>query len=339
MGQVIQTNGDYNIKCRTNIQGKPPTIRLDAGSDGKVLIKGDLIVDGGSTEVSVEDLAVKDNIIVVNKGETGAGVTLRYAGIKVDRGTDPNVGLIWDEDINSWTFVSTVGPDTFTISDLSRLTLQELRTDPAAFNGDLFINIGPQSIVRLPDGISYETRVTEPFHIPNKKYVDDAIQNQPTFQLRVDDTRVYVVDKDIAGSELAYTQQGFPPLPASENAGVMVIVDGLITSQFFQNRATIRGLEISDNKITTNQSYPGINENVIIETRGNGRLQTNIAVQYQHRVTPPAPVTGSTLVYGANPNIGSSGVWFTNTNTGADSINNNGELISKNRALVFSMLF
>jgi len=82
MGQFVQTNGDYNIKTSEGAR-----ITLDTGNGiGEVRVTGNLLVEGDTLTVSAENLDVVDNIIVLNSGETGAGVSLRYSGIQIDRG-------------------------------------------------------------------------------------------------------------------------------------------------------------------------------------------------------------------------------------------------------------
>lgn len=61
-------------------------------------IKGNLNVLGESTIVNSETLTVTDNIIEVNKGQTGSGVTAGQAGIKVDRGDASPYFMVFDED-------------------------------------------------------------------------------------------------------------------------------------------------------------------------------------------------------------------------------------------------
>ena len=51
----------------------------------------------------------------------------------------------------------------------------------------------------------------------------------------------------------------------------------------------------------------------------------------------PTYVPDNILLYGDTPGTGTSGIWFVNDS--AEAAKQNGELISKNRALVFSMLF
>ena len=67
-----------------------------------LFVDGNLLVGGNTTMVTKTDMAVTDNIIVLNSGETGSGVTLGYAGIEVDRGLLPNTALRWDEVTDRW---------------------------------------------------------------------------------------------------------------------------------------------------------------------------------------------------------------------------------------------
>lgn len=60
-------------------------------------INGNLYVSGTTTTVNSADMSISDNIIVINKGELGNGVTLSQAGIEVDRGTYTNYQFIFDE--------------------------------------------------------------------------------------------------------------------------------------------------------------------------------------------------------------------------------------------------
>lgn len=72
-----------------------------------VTISGNLIVSGTTTTVNTETIALADNTIVLNSNATGAAT--QNAGIEVERGSDANVSLVWDEANDRWT----VGSDTF----------------------------------------------------------------------------------------------------------------------------------------------------------------------------------------------------------------------------------
>lgn len=55
-----------------------------------LVIKGDVTQEGDTFITQAERVEVRDNMILINEGETGAGVTAGFAGIEVDRGTEQN---------------------------------------------------------------------------------------------------------------------------------------------------------------------------------------------------------------------------------------------------------
>lgn len=69
---------------------------------GSVTIVGNLLVTGNSTSVTSTNTSVTDNIITLNKGESGAGVSSIYSGIEIDRGSSANVQLRWNESVARW---------------------------------------------------------------------------------------------------------------------------------------------------------------------------------------------------------------------------------------------
>jgi hypothetical protein len=78
-------------------------ITLDTGiGTGQVFITGDLIVQGETTTINTTQMTVEDNIITLNKGETGVGVTEGFSGIEVDRGTVSDAQLIFSEEVTSY---------------------------------------------------------------------------------------------------------------------------------------------------------------------------------------------------------------------------------------------
>ena len=83
--------GDYDIITDDGTSG---TILLDTET---VTINGDLNVVGTQTTVSSTDTAITDNTIVLNDGESGAGVTSGSAGLDIDRGTADNATFQFNE--------------------------------------------------------------------------------------------------------------------------------------------------------------------------------------------------------------------------------------------------
>jgi hypothetical protein len=345
MGQFLRVNGDYNIKTEEGAR-----ITLDTGPNvGSVRVTGDLLVEGATVYVAATNLDIEDNIIVLNKGETGAGVTLDYSGIQIDRGTLGAASLVWNENITiptgstgtnagGWQFVS--GTDgSYGFGD-SRLKLKEIITDASIDGGDLLLIGQGTGVIKVIGTDNYENQVTSDDDVPNKKYVDDSIQNNPTFQVVSDNSRVIVSDKDrlpniaATGGSLAFLTATTGYSTGGES-GVSVIVDGELNTQFYANRTVIKQLEFSGTEITTENSLTNVN--ISLRTQGTGKIQTNYALQIDNIAGTPAYVTDATLIYSASPSIGTTGLFYVNPSSEARL--RSGELINKNKALVFSMIF
>jgi hypothetical protein len=100
MAAIKSLNTDYIITNKIN-SGANITL-----STNTVYVDGNLVVGGNTTSVTKTDLSVSDNIITVNSGETGAGVTLITAGLAVDRGSQSNVSIVWNETLDKWTLTN-----------------------------------------------------------------------------------------------------------------------------------------------------------------------------------------------------------------------------------------
>ena len=69
---------------------------------GNTVLAGDLTVNGTTTTVNTTNLDVTDNIIVLNNGQTIAAPTTLRSGIEVERGTEANTVLHWNDNIDRW---------------------------------------------------------------------------------------------------------------------------------------------------------------------------------------------------------------------------------------------
>lgn len=348
MGQYFQTNGDYNIKTKGS--GK---IVLTPGELGRVVVDGDFVVLGSSTAVESTNLEISDRIIVLNKEETGPGVTAVYSGVEIDRGNDvdlvtpmPRPSIVFDEtnpgitgSTGTWILAYRTG-SSYGFTD-SNLRLRRLITDPSTDNGDLLLvgDASTDGIVKIPNGTNYTTQVisrADDKVLTNKGYVDYAILNNPTFQIVSGDSRVIVADSSVPNPDpgsLAFSAALGANTAGAD--GVTVLVGGLVSSQFFRNRAKIQDIEFKDNEIILEDT----NANIFINTSGTGKLQTNYAIQLDtvasadiNDVTHPGIVSGAHVIYSGAASTGKSGVYFATTS-------DRDELVSKNRALLFSMIF
>ena len=103
IGQAVATNSNVTFN---NVQVDGTLTSDDITSTnisvaGNATITGNLTVEGTTTTVDSTTVAIGDNIMVLNKDETGTPSA--NAGIEVERGTATNVSLLWNEGNDNWT--------------------------------------------------------------------------------------------------------------------------------------------------------------------------------------------------------------------------------------------
>ena len=320
MAQLVQTNGDYTIKT-----GEGSKVLFDTGVGiGEVRITGNLIVEGDTLTVEAENLNVNDNVIELNYGETGDGVSLRFAGLQIDRGTLTPASFFFDEVDDTFNIAKGLDGN-YNFND-SGLRVKKILTNSVTDQGDLTLIGTGLGVVKVIGTTTYEAQVTHDDDIPNKKYVDDAIRDNPTFQIVDNDTRVIVTDKDVSGAlQYLIDNTGYSSLGES---AISVIVDGSLAGQFFKNRVQLQDLEVLGNEITNNDT----NGNISLRTQGTGKVVFNYGLQVEKIAVTPAYVNNSTILYHNDEELGQTGVFFTNNTR-------TGELVNRNRALLYSILF
>ena len=374
-GRTVQSSGDYNIKT-----GEGSSILLDTGPNvGEVRITGNLIVLGETLTVEATNLNVQDNIIILNYGETGQGVTLGYSGVQIDRGYNLDssqvtpTSLLWDEANETWQLAQGTPLDGFNYTD-SKLKLSQILTDAATDDGDLTLIGAGTGVVKVTGTVNYEQRVLDDDDVPNKRYVDDAIQLNPTFQITKDDTRVIVFDKENALPAASFSPAIGPYIAQPVNSQIAFIVDNRRVAVMTRDHFEMTGLTIftedpvvPDIEAAMSGNYnPGptstnltgfenqsavviqsdnTNANIRLETNGTGKVVISYAMSFEYHGSPVTQVGSTSILYGSTPGTGTTGLSFRNTRPSKElngTVNasfTTDELISKNRALLFSMLF
>ena len=143
MATVKRVLGDYEIQ----------TIDGDGNPAGEVTVtsetfrvKGDLVVTGDTTSVSETNLSISNNTLLLNEGETGAGVTAGEAGLIVDRGTEADAIFRWNETSDTWE----IGLDGGSFTSLSGGLENVVDDTTPQLGGSLDVN--GQSIVSVSNG-------------------------------------------------------------------------------------------------------------------------------------------------------------------------------------------
>tara|TARA_B110000503_G_scaffold126064_1_gene194284 strand:+ start:37 stop:1011 length:975 start_codon:yes stop_codon:yes gene_type:complete len=324
MAQVLNLpNTDYIVKVRD-----AGTIYLDTGlTHGQVVISGNLTVLGTQTYIATTNTKLTDNIILLNDGETNAGVTLNQSGIQIDRGSLVDQKMVFDETL-TWTdpISETLKTGAFTFQSLSGETTGLRINSISTGGGDLYLINGGLGVISVTGTSDYEVNVTDDDHIPNKKYVDDEILSQLSsiFQPRIEQgviSKTYVEVRDFETS----TQ------PSIINFAIDNVVVGNITQDNFE----FGEIRIQNNQIETISS----DQQLILSAPGTGGILVNDNMTLSLTpglndsiVDPSIPDSGIKL-YAKNSETGGTGLFFKHSNT------KSGEIMSRQSALLFSMLF
>jgi hypothetical protein len=130
------TNGQF---VNTVITQNAATGVVTIGDD--LVVTGDLTVQGSLTSIETTNTAIADNVIVLNSGETGAGITSVTSGIEIERGSEGNKTFVYHETNGQWELsgrlkISDIPTDTavgsFLIQNTTALDAGEIKKMPLA---------------------------------------------------------------------------------------------------------------------------------------------------------------------------------------------------------------
>ena len=239
MSKILNVNtGNYTIRVANG-----STITFDTGATGNTALTGNLTVAGTTTTVSSANLDITDNIIFLNKGETGGGITLNQAGIRLDRGTFPDAQFLFDETLtHNNPITQTVDYGTFVFKDENNKITGIYTNSISTGGGDLYLINTGTGVISVSGTNSYETQVTDDDDIPNKKYVDAAIvtgvQSIQVNSIQRGDSTFTVKDSSLDGGVSRF----------------QIKVDNSEVAIFRKDSTEIENLLFQDNTITTTTS-------------------------------------------------------------------------------------
>lgn len=317
--------GDYKITVQNGGQ-----ITLDTGNaEGTVIITGDLTVQGTTTTVETANMTIEDNIIVLNQGEAGAGITdaSNSSGIEIDRGTLLNALFVYDDNLTD----AINGGGLFALR-LSNGTVSGLRTNHISTAGsDLHLINSGTGVVTVSGTNNYEDQVTDDDDITNKKYVDDAIDTAfaTVFLQQIGDGVTSPSSIRVADSEPS------PGGSAADVSNITFTLDGNVVSELYPDRWEFDQLRFRGTTLETLSS----NEDLVLSAPGTGSIRIDDTLLITSTpgiddfLTDPIAPSDGAKIYVSDEYTGKTGIYFVNENDTRD------ELVSKNRALLFGMLF
>jgi hypothetical protein len=331
MSKVLRV-GASNYKVTVNNGG---TITLDVGnSPGQVVITGNLVVQGETTSINTSQITIEDQILVLNKGFDANGNALdfpagiedngtgRVSGIEINRGSNPSyppARIVFDEEI-TW-FDSQTGTNkfgAFSISaDNNNNFMIGLRTNAIVTkdNADLVFSLGTGTLSVRGSVGNYEDRCTDPDDIPNVQFVDDFVvsyfETTPPEFLKVGDSVLQIYDDSEDPETLLQLRLNNEP-----------------AAEWRLGSFEVQNIRIAGNEISTTTS----NQDLIISSDGSGSVVVNDVLKLTISSDPAYEVDGI-KVYAKTQAYGGSGIFFVNKE------NNRDELISKSKAIAYSMIF
>jgi hypothetical protein len=112
-------DGVLDLVSDTEIEINATTIDINGAADvsgnlgvgGNVTVTGNLTVAGSATALTTETITMDDNIIILNSNASGSASV--DAGIEVERGSDANTRLVWDESTDKWSVQPTIAASTY----------------------------------------------------------------------------------------------------------------------------------------------------------------------------------------------------------------------------------
>ena len=336
MSRVLKiSDGDYRIKVQDE-----GYIILDTGTDvGKVVVTGDLEVRGNTTTINTTEMTIEDRIITLNSGDTGDnGITTvdgnRRSGIEILRGDNvndyPKAQFLFDETIDHYdpilndsiagTFILRTADNSYSglrLASVGAPPGQDFSVDFGDYNKVLKVvnTIATQYASLLDATLPTVADTPEDNFIPNKKYISRYVSATAGYAN---------VDNFHYLSNPTYTRgqafQTFIKFTVASNERARISTSGL----------DVDNINLFNNTINNDTN------NLILTASTSRTVEVNTVLQLDDTGLSPTTVSGATKIYTANSNTtpapGKTGIYFTNQG-------NSDELVAKNRALLFSILF
>lgn len=323
-------------------------IRMDTGL---LEVNGDLSVTGTMTTINTTDMTVTDNTIFLNQGDVGHtvtpyGVTKGTAGIAINRGYVagdtggtklPDAQMLWDETVThysptldddiSGTFV--LQTKTGSSGELTGLQLSTL----LAGQTDLVVDMnGTDNVIRIANSLAnaYESRVLGDNDIPNRKFITDYVA-AGVFVPGVADV-----------SNIHYPLTSGAPITSSAVAENHVLRFEIDTDE--RARVTSAGLTVDNINLFGNTITDTSIGSDLVLTAINNNVQVDAVLNLNQQSADPSVIDNTTRIYVkgsfgiTTEGPGRTGIYFVNNTAYGSLAYNNDELVSKNRAVLLSIL-
>ena len=145
-----QLSVDNNVNIGGNITaGGNLGVTGDLTISSDISIAGNLTVNGTTTTIDTTSLVIEDNIITLNKNQTGTPATSLRSGIEVERGSAANAVFQFNENTDQWEFT---GPKTGTLAvtgDIENATITLTAGTDLSTGGNFTTNQGSNETITI----------------------------------------------------------------------------------------------------------------------------------------------------------------------------------------------
>jgi hypothetical protein len=338
MSRILRVD-QSNYRIAVNTGG---TITFDTGpTAGTVVITGNLQVKGTTSTVESTVTTIADNILQLNFGQTGNGISgalqMPYqAGLQIGRGNLPDAYLVYDEQVGRWdaTANASVG-GSFVLKTYTGLvdgpTGLQVNSISTTINNNLHLNMqAGTGVLRIVNSSNYHLRVTLDDHIPNRKFVTDHVTTQLA---TVGTEKISKLISTVTQSQAIATTNSIDSYTIDGGSNLILRTQVTSGGLTIFNATGLAGVNIIGNTITNS----GVGNLKL--TSGNGVVEVDAGIELTVQVTDPAAASGKVKFYSKSAEgPGRTGIYFVSNNAYGALAYNQDELVSKNRAVLLSIL-
>jgi hypothetical protein len=264
--------------------------------------------------------------------------------------------FLFDEDLRWYDSQIDDWKDGAFVLKLANGQLVGLRTNSITTNGEDLNLLGEnllgdgREIVSVRGTVDYEEQVidyTSPGRfsidddiVPNILAVSDLVYNfydyKPPFKIQdfstsgTDNKIVNLLDTLLTVND---SQRADPTRPNISVSNMTLTIDGAVNAEWFTDSHLVQDFKIYDNVIETTNS----NVDLILRSPGTGSVQIDDNLKMIKMFDDPAMSDIGVKVYAKEESVGQTGLFFVNKTIAGQERRD--ELISRNKAFVFSMIF
>jgi hypothetical protein len=380
MSKIVKvSNGDYSLQDQAGgniiLDTTGTAVGRASTGYGTVTVYGNLDVKGITTYVESTNTEISDNIIQLNFGQTGAGISSAnnyQSGIEIERGSLSAAQFVFNEQVNFYNAKTTseqTGSFVFKTVDgnLNALQLRTISTDTssdlsfdlqggnhalAIVNSQGINGVGGHDL--LADALNYASLNLQGYHIPNIEWVYNYAFSTAT-PLTVPPTGLALVN------EINYPLRGTPTYSSviatgtssangniqfSVNTGNVTATGGLLA--YFSTATT--GNDLTNATLTASaQGSLTVNNvriygNTITDINGSynltltsqsGEVEVNAVLDLDDQTWNTPVYASGKTKFYSSSTIGPGRTGVYVTNS---TVRTPDELISRNRAVLLSIL-